>query len=89
MANYLFVECTLHITKKGPTTITMKNAIVNCCSIKRNKETSLKVKDKGTTIIPVKLYFNERSFIKLEIAIARGKKKVDKRNSIKEKDQKR
>jgi len=53
------------------------------------KKLLLKVKDKGTTIIPVKLYFNERSFIKLEIAIARGKKKVDKRNSIKEKDQKR
>jgi SsrA-binding protein len=48
-----------------------------------------KLKEKGTTIIPVQLYFNERGYAKLDIAIARGKKLYDKRESIKEKDVKR
>ena len=48
-----------------------------------------KVKEKGNTIIPVKLYINDRGFAKLEIALASGKKKYDKRKSIKEKDIKR
>jgi len=48
-----------------------------------------KVKEKGFTIVPIRLYFNERGFAKLEIALAQGKKSFDKRNSIKEKDQKR
>ncbi len=42
----------------------------------------------GLTIVPLKLY-NKGSNIKLEIAIARGKKKQDKRESIKERDVKR
>jgi SsrA-binding protein len=45
--------------------------------------------EKGLTIIPYKLYVNERGYIKLEIALARGKKAYDKRASIKEKDTKR
>ena len=48
-----------------------------------------KVREKGFTIVPVRLYFNERGFAKLEIALAQGKKTFDKRNSIKEKDNKR
>lgn len=48
-----------------------------------------KVKERGYTIIPLKMFMNERSFAKLEIALARGKKTHDKRNSIKAKDEKR
>ena len=48
-----------------------------------------KVKEKGFTIIPYRLYLNERGFAKLEIALAQGKKAYDKRDSIKAKDQKR
>ena len=48
-----------------------------------------KLKEKGTTIIPVRLFFNERNIAKLEIAIARGKKLFDKRESIKDKDLRR
>ena len=48
-----------------------------------------KLKEKGTTIIPVALYFNERGFAKLEIAIAKGKADYDKRKTIKERDLKR
>jgi len=48
-----------------------------------------KLKEKGTTIIPVHLFFNERGYAKIEIAIARGKKLFDKRESLKEKDVRR
>ena len=48
-----------------------------------------KVKEKGNTIVPYKLYITDRGFAKIEIALATGKKSHDKRNSIKEKDQKR
>jgi SsrA-binding protein len=45
-----------------------------------------KLKDKGLTIVPVRLFTNERGYAKLEIALAKGKKLYDKRESIKEKD---
>src|SRR4051812_23583768 len=45
-----------------------------------------KLREKGTTIIPVKLFFSERGIAKLEIAVARGKKTFDKREDIKKKD---
>lgn len=48
-----------------------------------------KVKERGFTIVPVRMYINERGFAKVEIAIARGKKSFDKRDSIKQKDVKR
>lgn len=48
-----------------------------------------KVKERGFTIIPLRLFITERGFAKIEIALARGKKVYDKRASIKEKDQKR
>jgi len=48
-----------------------------------------KLNEKGLTLVPLKLYFNERNFIKLEIGLARGKKSHDKRHDLKEKDVKR
>jgi SsrA-binding protein len=45
-----------------------------------------KLKEKGTTVIPVQLYFNERGLAKLDIAVAKGKKQFDKREDIKKKD---
>ena len=47
------------------------------------------VKDNGMTIVPTKLFINEKGLCKLEIALARGKKEYDKRESVKEKDAKR
>lgn len=44
--------------------------------------------EKGLTIVPIRLY-NKRRTLKLEIALAKGKKKADKRESIKERDTKR
>ena len=45
-----------------------------------------RVMEKGFTIVPLRVYFSERGIIKIEIALATGKKSFDKRNSIKEKD---
>ncbi len=45
--------------------------------------------EKGLTIIVTKVYFNQRNLIKLEIALGKGKKLYDKRQSLKEKDAKR
>lgn len=48
-----------------------------------------KVKEAGLTIVPLKLFINDRGFAKLELSLARGKKIYDKRESIKERDIKR
>jgi SsrA-binding protein len=47
-----------------------------------------KQQEKGLTLVPIKLY-TERSLVKLEFAIARGKKQYDKRQSIKARDLKK
>lgn len=46
-------------------------------------------KEAGFTIIPLRLYINDRGLAKLVIGIARGKREYDKRQSIKERDDKR
>lgn len=43
----------------------------------------------GFTIVPIRLFINEKGYAKLEIALGRGKKRYDKRESIKNKDIKR
>ena len=43
-------------------------------------------KKEGMTIVPIILYFNNKGLAKLTIGIAKGKKKQDKRNSIKDKE---
>lgn len=48
-----------------------------------------KLKDVGQTVVTTRLFINEKGLAKLEIAIAKGKKLGDKRESLKEKDQKR
>lgn len=48
-----------------------------------------KTKEKGLTIVPIRLFINERGFAKLEIALAKGKKEYDKREDLKLKDAKR
>ena len=48
-----------------------------------------KIKEKGYTIIPLRMFFNDKNFIKVEIGLAKGKKLHDKRESIKQKDTER
>ena len=46
-------------------------------------------KEKGFSIVPLKVFINEKGLAKMIIAIGKGKKAYDKRNSIKERDDKR
>jgi SsrA-binding protein len=46
-------------------------------------------KNNGFTIVPTKMFINEKGLAKVIVAIAKGKKEYDKRNSIKERDDRR
>jgi SsrA-binding protein len=48
-----------------------------------------KVKEKGLTVIPLRLYFNARGRAKVELGLARGKRQYDKRQAIKEREARR
>ena len=48
-----------------------------------------KTQEKGMALVPIKIYFDHNSRVKLELAVARGKKLYDKRNDLKEKAAKR
>ena len=50
------------------------------------KKIEAKLKEKGYTLVPLRIYFNEKRFAKIEIGLAKGKKLHDKRESIKQKD---
>ena len=53
------------------------------------KKLEKEVKNTGLTIIPLRMYINEKGFAKLDIALAKGKKLYDKRDTIKDRDNKR
>lgn len=55
-----------------------------------NKKQIKKIRDglarEGMTLVPMKMYFNARGRIKIEIGLAKGKRQVEKRDTIKERD---
>ena len=53
------------------------------------KKLQTKIKEKGYTVIPLSLFFNEKNLAKLEIGLAKGKKLHDKRETIKQRDTER
>ncbi len=53
------------------------------------KKIERKVKEAGLTIIVVKVFINERGLAKAEIAVSKGKKEYDKRETLKRKDAER
>lgn len=53
------------------------------------KKLSIKINERGFTLVPTYLFINEKGLAKLEIAVARGKKLYDKRETIRQKDTKR
>jgi SsrA-binding protein len=56
---------------------------------KELKKLERNIETKGLTIIPLKLFTNEKGIAKLDIGLCRGKKNYDKRESLKEQDTKR
>ncbi len=53
---------------------------------KELRKMKAKIKEKGFTIIPLRIYFSESGKAKIQIGLARGKKLHDKRESIKQRD---
>ena len=53
------------------------------------KKLQSKIKEKGYTIIPLRIYFTENNLAKLEVGLAKGKKLHDKRETIKARDTER
>ena len=53
------------------------------------KKLNREVKNTGLTIVPLKLFINDKGFAKITIALARGKKLFDKRETLKDRDNKR
>jgi SsrA-binding protein len=56
---------------------------------KELKKLQKEVQNTGLTIIPLKLFINDKGYAKLNIALAKGKKLYDKRETIKDRDNKR
>ncbi|MFG6687727.1 SsrA-binding protein SmpB [Mariniflexile sp. HNIBRBA6329] len=56
---------------------------------KELKKLHKEVQSSGLTIIPLRLFINEKGFAKMDIALAKGKKLFDKRETIKDRDNKR
>lgn len=56
---------------------------------KELKKLEEKTKEKGYSIIPLKLYFNEDGWAKMDVGLGKGKKEHDKRNTIADREGKR
>lgn len=80
IAEYKFGSYYNHEAKRARKLLLNKNELRKLLS---------KTKEKGLTIIPVLLFVDSRGYAKLEIALAKGKKSYDKRESIKANDSKR
>ena len=57
-----------------------------CCTPPRSRSSPSAVQREGMTIVPLELYFNERGRAKLRIALAKGKKLHDKRETVAKRD---
>lgn len=53
------------------------------------RKIQVKLEQRGFTFVPLKMYFNERGLAKITVALARGKRQYDKRQSLTERDQRR
>ncbi len=56
---------------------------------KELKKVEAKIKEKGYTIIPLRIFFNEKGLAKIQIGLGRGKKLHDKRETIKQRETER
>ena len=80
ISEYDFGNINNHVAKRDRKLLLQKRELAKLAK---------KLKESGLTIVPIKLFITERGLAKLEIALAKGKKVYDKRESLKEKDSKR
>ena len=67
----------------------MNHAQISCNLLLRRKKMQKLVwqlKKGGYTLVPISIYFNEKGFVKLSIGLGKGKKSIDKRQTIKERE---
>jgi SsrA-binding protein len=84
----LFVK-SLHISEYAFGTYTNHQPLQERKLLMKKKELKKlenKIKEKGYSIIPLKIFISEKGFAKLEIGLGKGKKNYDKRNTIKERE---
>lgn len=80
IAEYAWGTCNNHVPRRD------RKLLLNRKEIARMEKSG---KEAGFTIVPLRLFINERGLAKLVVGIARGKKEYDKRQSIKEREDKR
>jgi SsrA-binding protein len=80
ISEYSFGTCNNHEPKRD------RKLLLNKRELRKIQN---KLKDQGITIIPTLLFVNEKGLAKLEIAVAKGKKLYDKRETLKQKDTQR
>ncbi|WP_372934083.1 SsrA-binding protein SmpB [Mariniphaga sediminis] len=80
IAEYELGTCNNHLAKRDRKLLLSKKEL---------QKLERKIKESGLTIIPTRLFINDRGLAKLEIALARGKKMYDKRETLKRKDAQR
>jgi len=56
---------------------------------KELRKIETKIKEKGITVVPLRIFFSEKGFVKMEIGLGKGKKLFDKRETIKDRDNER
>ncbi len=86
--NELYIR-SLHIAEYSHGTANNHEAVQDRKLLLQKKEIKkllTKTKEKGFTIVPLRIFLSESGYAKIEIALARGKKIYDKRDSIKAKD---
>ena len=77
IAEYDFGTCNNHVAKRD------RKLLLNRKELDKLQK---KTKEGGITIVPLKLFINDRGLAKLEISLAKGKKTFDKRETLKLKD---
>ena len=80
IAEYFFGSYNNHVPKRD------RKLLLTGREIRQLEASS---KDVGLTIVPLKLFINDRGLAKMEIGVAKGKKEYDKRAAIKEREEKR
>lgn len=79
----------LHISEYSHGTVNNHNPLRDRKLLLQKREIrriESRLKEKGYTLIPLRIFFNEKNLIKMEIGLARGKKLHDKRETIKKRD---
>ncbi len=80
IAEYFYGSYNNHVARRD------RKLLLNKKELRKLQQTT---KTPGFTIVPVRMFINEKGLAKLVIALAKGKKEYDKRESLREKDDKR